>query len=96
MQICSKFQKKNKYTFAANFPSMVLREILMFLSQLCRELSTVSWILKDTCINKYFAVWMQQCSVYFSRTALLSREDLGLQYLGSLIWLVIEGLEANT
>lgn len=46
------------------------------------------------CINKYFAVWVQQCSIYFGGTALLSREDLG-QYLGSLIWFVNEGLEAD-
>lgn len=96
MQICSKSQKKKiQYTSAANFPSMVLREILMFLNQLCREMNTASLILKDTCINKYFAVWMQQCSIYFGRIALLSRKDLGLQYWGSLIGLVIEGLEAN-
>lgn len=74
---------------------MALGEIQMFLSQLCRELNTAFIILKDACINKYFAVWMQQCSIYFGRTALVSREDLGLRYLGSLIWLVIEGLEAN-
>lgn len=47
------------------------------------------------CINKYFAVWVQQCSIYFGGTALLSREDLDQQYLGSLIWFVNEGLEAD-
>lgn len=74
---------------------MVLGEFQMFLSQLWGELNTALLILRDVCIQ-YFAVWMQQCPVYFNRTVLLSREDLGLQYVGCLVWLVIEGLEANT
>lgn len=47
------------------------------------------------CINQYFAVWEHQFSMYFGRTALLSREDLDQQYLGSLISFVNEGLEAD-
>lgn len=57
MQICSKSQKGKKipYTFAANFPFMVLGEFQMFLSQLWGELNTALLILRDVCIQ-YFAV----------------------------------------
>lgn len=97
MLICSKSHKGKKlqYTFAANFPFMVFGEIQMFLSQLWEELNTALLILKDVWII-YFAAWTQQCPVHFSRTALLSRQYLGLQYVGCLVWLVIEVLEANT
>lgn len=64
---------------------MVLGEIQMVLSQLCRRLSAVSLI--NGCISKHLAVWVQQGSV------LLSRRDLGLLYLDCLICLVIECLE---
>lgn len=70
------FQKPNiQCTFVANFLSWSLGKIRVFLSQLYRELNT-ALLFSKMCINKYFAVWVQQYSIYFGRAALLSREDL--------------------